>query len=233
MSEPVFDGARLRALLPAGVVAREAAPTLAHLDALFDEERAQIARAVDKRRAEYATARALARDAMAELGVADPHARVPLLNADDRAPRWPAGVIGSITHTRGYCGVVVARPRADLRAIGIDVEVNEPVKPALFDKICSERELAWIAEVADTDQERGGLVKIFFSAKEAFYKAQYPLTQQYLGFHDVEMTLDLAHGRFEVELRKDAGRFAAPARFGGRFEERAGLVTAVVAVARG
>jgi 4'-phosphopantetheinyl transferase EntD len=225
VTELTLDGRRLAALFPEGVVAREAEPALAHVDALFEEERAQIARAVDKRRAEYATARELARAAMAELGVA----RVPIVNAEDRAPLWPEGVVGSITHTKGYCGVVVARRGAAIESIGVDVEVSEPVKVALHDKICSERELAWIARVAASEEEQGRLVKLTFSAKEAFYKAQYPLTKQYLGFHDVELDLDLEGGRFAVELRREAGRFARGARLEGRLTTDARLVVAALA----
>jgi 4'-phosphopantetheinyl transferase EntD len=42
--------------------------------------------------------------------------------------------------------------------------------------------------------------RVWFSAKEAVYKAWFPLTRQWLGFHDVEVTVDGASGRFLAQL---------------------------------
>jgi 4'-phosphopantetheinyl transferase EntD len=208
-------------LFPDGAIVEVAEPAL-HLDDLFDEERAQVVRAVDKRKAEYATARLLARRALERLGVG----RCPVVNDDSRCPVWPLGIVGSIAHTRGVCAVVVAR-RGPVESLGLDVEVDEPVRPELFERICTNAELAWVDAEARAD--KGSLVKLFFSAKEAFYKCQYPITRQYLGFHDVEATIDLAGGRFEVELRHEAGPLAARTRFVGLHRRVAGFVVTAVA----
>jgi len=66
---------------------------------LFPEEEAVIANAVDKRRREFATARACARAALAKLGLPP----VPIVPGFRGAPQWPSGVVGSITHCAGYC----------------------------------------------------------------------------------------------------------------------------------
>ncbi len=217
-----LDGKRLSALFPAAVVAEEAQPALL-LDELYPEERAQIARAVDKRRAEYATVRVLARKAIRRLGVA----AAPIVNGEDRSPAWPEGVVGSITHTKGYCGVVAAKS-SDVRSLGADVEGAEAAREEIWKHICTETEHAWITGLAEDD--RGQVVKRFFSAKEAFYKAQYPLTRQYLGFHDVEMQLDLDGGHFEVQLQRDSGEFATGARFDGRVVVGDGLVISALTI---
>jgi 4'-phosphopantetheinyl transferase EntD len=217
-----LDGKRLTALFPAAVVAEEAHPALL-VDELYPEERAQIARAVDKRRAEYATVRVLARKAIRRLGVA----AAPIVNGEDRSPAWPDGVVGSITHTKGYCGVVAAKA-SDVRSLGADVEGAAAARTEIWKHICTETEHAWIVELAEAD--RGQVVKRFFSAKEAFYKAQYPLTRQYLGFHDVEMQLDLEGGRFEVQLQRDSGEFATGARFEGRTVVGDGLVISALTI---
>jgi 4'-phosphopantetheinyl transferase EntD len=201
-------------------VAEEGEPVF-DADALFPEERAQIARAVDKRKAEYATARVLARKAFATLGAE----AAPIVNDTERCPIWPPNVIGSITHTAGYCGVVVARAGGVVESIGVDVERDEAVKVALHDKICSAEELAFVDEARDED-ERGRLVRAIFSAKEAFYKAQYPITRQYLGFHAV--SLSLSGDAFEVVLRRDAGRFVTGARFEGRMSRVDGLIVSAL-----
>ena len=94
---------RLLELFSAGCVAEEAVPQL-HDAELFPEERACLAKAVEKRRAEFGTARVCARRALAQLGFPP----MPLVPNKDRSPVWPQGVVGSITHTRGYCAVIVA-----------------------------------------------------------------------------------------------------------------------------
>ncbi len=218
-----LDGERLSRLFPDGVVAEEARPALA-VDALFPEERAQIARAVDKRKAEYATARLLARRALGRLGAE--HAAI--VNDEERCPVWPLGVVGSITHTKNYCGVVVARRGAPVESLGIDVERSEAVREPLFDKICSAEELDRLRQTAD--RELGALVRVVFSAKEAFYKAQYPLTRQYLGFHAADVTLDLSAGRFELFLTEQAGRFATGDRFEGRLTLEEGLIITALSI---
>ncbi len=218
-----LDGVRLRRLFPEGVVAEEARPALA-VDALFPEEQAQIARAVDKRKAEYATARVLARRALMRLGARE----APIVNDDERCPIWPDGVIGSITHTKDYCGVVVARRGSPVESLGIDVERDEPVKEALFDKICTVSELARFGDLAEA--ERGRAIRAVFSAKEAFYKAQYPITRQYLGFHAVDLEVDTSSGTFQVVLRREAGRYPIGSSFEGRLVVEDGLIVSALAI---
>jgi 4'-phosphopantetheinyl transferase EntD len=218
-----LDGERLRRLFPDGVVAEEAKPTLV-LEALFPEEKAQIARAVDKRKAEYATARVLARRALTRLGAE----AMPIVNDEERCPQWPDGVIGSITHTKDYCGVVLARQGESVESLGVDVERREAVKEALYDKICSAAELERLEDAGGPPL--GTLVRVVFSAKEAFYKAQYPITRQYLGFHAADVVLDVDTGRFEVVLTREAGRFPSGSRFEGRVALDDGLIVSALSI---
>ena len=92
-----------RSLFADDISLAEGEPRLADEPSLTSAERALIAGAVDKRRAEFATARALARQLFADHG----REGAELLNDATRAPVWPEGLVGSISHTRGYCGVVV------------------------------------------------------------------------------------------------------------------------------
>jgi 4'-phosphopantetheinyl transferase EntD len=193
------------------VVACEATPQ--DVDAqLFPEELTYLERAVAKRRFEFGTARVCARRALAMLGVAP----VALVPGPDRAPRWPEGVVGSITHTDDWCAVVVA-PATTVRALGIDAETVRPLEPRLARDIVTPREAAFLEQArphADYDE----LLILHFSAKEAYYKCQYPLTGEFLGFHDVELEVDLRGGRFvarvigdrkclPTEVRELEGRF--------------------------
>jgi len=100
--------------------------------------------------------------------------------------------VGSITHCEGFCGAVAAQLN-DLAAIGFDVEASVKMKPEITALICTERELASAGEqiLGEADP-----ALIIFSAKEAFYKAWYTLTQVYLDFKDVLIVIDTsnAHG---------------------------------------
>jgi 4'-phosphopantetheinyl transferase EntD len=209
---------RLSELLSADCVVEEAVPAL-HDAELYPEERAALANAVEKRRAEFGTARVCARKALARLG----YAPMPLVPNKDRSPIWPAGVVGSITHTRGYCGVVVAKDSA-LVSVGVDAEQDKLLTPDLIEMIC-------------TAGERRGLFErdavLYFAAKEAFYKCQYPLTQKYLGFQDVELDLDLARGTFAARIIKpELDKPSWLAQLQGRFLRERGLVMCAMSHSR-
>lgn len=194
-------------------ITEEAVPRLVD-DELFAEERAHIARAVDKRRAEFGMARVCARRALARLGIPPQ----PLVPNEDRAPRWPAGVVGSITHTKGYCSVVVARSE-HCRSVGLDAEQDVPLSEALIAKICTPSERAFLRERAECD------AIVYFAAKEAYYKCQYPLTKSYLDFQDVELEVDFERATFRGRVIKPT--VPKPAwidRLSGRFLRQRGLV---------
>src|SRR5262249_24958171 len=137
-----------------------------------------IAHCADKRIQDFAAGRACAHRAFAELGVAD----FSLLPGKQREPTWPPSVVGSITHTHGYGAAVVAR-RSDVRALGIDCEVLDSLDEVLWPQICTPTELERLAGLPAT--ERGRQASLIFAAKEAFYKCQFPLTRQWVGFEDV------------------------------------------------
>ncbi|MEY4509483.1 MAG: hypothetical protein RLZZ450_1605 [Pseudomonadota bacterium] len=178
---------------------------------LFPEEEPAIARAVDKRRVEFALGRTCARRALAELGVAP----VALPQRDDRSVAWPAEAWGSITHADGICIAIAAR-RQDHAGIGIDAELRERVKRDLWRHIATEREQAWLSTAPD-ETVAAARATLLFSAKEAFYKAQFCVSRAWVGFHDAELTFD-AGGAFEVRLRVDVGQtFALGSRFEGRY----------------
>ena len=122
-------------LFPDGVVAMVASEAMWE-GRLFPEEAACIERAVAKRRREFTAGRLCARAALARVGVPP----APLLPNSDRTPRWPEGIVGSISHCDGYCGVVVAR-RERFAGLGLDAEVAAPLDPALVPRICRPSEL--------------------------------------------------------------------------------------------
>jgi 4'-phosphopantetheinyl transferase EntD len=176
---------------------------------LFPAEEAAIARAVDKRKLEFALGRTAARQALAQLGIAP----VALPQNKDRSVEWPAAAWGSITHADGICAAV-ATLRTQHAGVGLDAELRERVKRELWGHIATEREQRWLSEHEPLSAARATLL---FSAKEAFYKAQFCVSRAWVGFLDAELEFD-EHGAFELRLRKDVGdSFRVGARFEGRY----------------
>ncbi|TDD87858.1 4'-phosphopantetheinyl transferase superfamily protein [Saccharopolyspora karakumensis] len=188
---------------------------------LFAEESAVIARAVDKRRREFATVRHCARIALAEIGAPIG----PLLPGARGAPGWPPGVVGSMTHCAGYRAAVVAWDKA-VRTIGIDAEPHEPLPDGVLDAVSLPAEKAMISALpGNVHWDR-----ILFSAKESVYKSWFPLSREWLDFEEAEVTLSL-DGTFHAHLLKQGyDPHGAPlTSFTGRWLAENGLIiTAIV-----
>lgn len=185
------------------------APELA--GSLFPEEAAAIARAVDKRKLEFTLGRTAAREALQKLGVAP----VALPQLPDRSVGWPDQAWGSITHADGICAAIAAR-RSDHAGIGIDAEVKQRVKRELWKHIATAPEIAWLERAPD-EAAAADRATLLFSAKEAFYKAQFCVSRGWVGFQDAELTFDDS-GSFEVRLLIDVNNaFVRETRFLGRY----------------
>ena len=66
--------------------------------------------------------------------------------------------------------------------VGVDAERRDRVERRLWPQIACAEEIGWIDAGAGLSRQRATLL---FSAKEAFYKAQYAITRAFLGFHAV------------------------------------------------
>jgi 4'-phosphopantetheinyl transferase EntD len=174
-------------------------PAYADPGELLPEELAEIERAVDKRRRDYAAGRQLARGLLQRLGVDSPG---PLLRGEHGAPRWPAGLVGSISHTRGLAAVAVARAES-VRSLGLDLESAAPLQSGLWHMVCTDHELQWLGALPSGTA--GRRAKAVFCAKEALYKAQYPVTGAVLAFAAVD--IDFEGDRFTATFRVTAGPF--------------------------
>ena len=176
------------------------------LDLLHPLERPSLRRAVDKRVREFVAGRVLARQAARLLGLAE----LVLPMARSRAPEWPAGIIGSITHNRHWCAVAMAR-MDDVAGLGIDLEDHPGVPETLAVEIMTSREIETYNRL---DQRYQDLMRSFiFSAKEAVFKAQYNLTETDLYFHDVNIEIDMDFRSFDtyyqsLEIRKKLQAFS-------------------------
>lgn len=175
---------------------------------ITEREAALVAKAVDKRKREFATARALAREALARFG----HAEVEVLSAPDRAPIWPAGIAGSISHCDTRAVVAIAR-RERSGTVGVDVEHRDELKRELWKTVFLEREIAYLDRAFAEPARRGRFALALFSAKEALYKAQYPWSETFMGFHDLLVELepsgeDASVGTLRCIFQKDVPPFA-------------------------
>jgi enterobactin synthetase component D / holo-[acyl-carrier protein] synthase len=212
-------------ILPPEVVAVEAFEDPPGIE-LFPEEAVLLARAVDKRRHEFATGRHCARAALARLGVPP----APLLPGPRGAPRWPAGVVGSITHCDGYRAAAVARDR-NVVTLGLDAEPADPLPDGVMRLVFDVGERAWIRELGAARPEVCW-DRLLFSAKESVYKAWFPLAGRWLGFAEASVTVDPDAATFAAALLVPGpavgGRTLTG--FAGRWMIARGLVITTIAV---
>ena len=135
-----------------------------------------------KRLADFSTGRYCAIKALEQLGIQD--AIIPI--GEDRAPIWPEGIVGSISHCDTLIGAIAAK-KTDHISLGLDIEEIGRVTPDLWDLVFTENEKNYLFRLSDEDI----LVQstAIFSIKEAFYKFQHPLTKTFLDFLDVEVVM--------------------------------------------
>lgn len=224
---PATLSARLGSLFPPGAIVADLRepgdPAL-----LLPAEARYLGRAVPKRVREFAAGRLCARRALAEFGIVD----FPVERADDRQPIWPDSMVGSITHTAGFCAAVVAARRRT-HALGLDSEVVGDVNVEIWPSICVPIETAWVRSLPASEQ--AAAVALIFSAKEAFYKCQYPVVHERLNFHDVSVEArasGAADGVFRIHPTRSiamAARTALPLQ--GRYLFHEEFVTAGMGLA--
>jgi 4'-phosphopantetheinyl transferase EntD len=214
----------LERILPAGVTV---VATREDLDVeLYPEEEAVVERAVGKRRREFTTARACARDALERIG----HPPGPIPTGARGEPLWPAGIVGSITHCDGYRACAVARS-AELLTVGVDAEPDQPLPDGVLGDIALAEEREWLRDLARQAPETHW-DRLLFSIKESIYKAWFPLAERWLGFEDALVEIDRQRGSFSARLlvpgpRVEGGELRG---FRGSWLAADGLVLAAIAL---
>lgn len=216
-SRPVSGGRpqRFRSLFPPGVAFAASDPRLDH--PAVDDLSAQMSRRFsERRRREFLAGRAAIRQAIADLG----EAPRPVAVGPDRAPVWPRGLAGSLSHSATFCVAAVARTD-QFRALGVDVEEDMPLDPALEDTIltASERD-----RLPSEPGRRGRTAKLVFSAKECAYKCQYALSRKLFDFHTLDLWLDQEARAFSATFLRDVAPFGRGAVLRGRFMIEDGII---------
>lgn len=175
-----------------------------------------IGRSVRKRQAEYFFGRYCAVRALDDIGIA--HAGVQ--TGASREPLWPAGAIGSITHSNSFAAAV-ALPAVGRGGIGIDIEhvVAAPVWDDMHASIVSAPELAYLRGAAGRHPLHL-LLTLVFSAKESFYKAVFGVVQRFFDFHAIAVTaIDLERRSIDFIIQEGlCERFPRDGRIQVQFE---------------
>jgi enterobactin synthetase component D len=141
---------------------------------------AQLLRAAPRRKAEFIAGRRCAAAAIRHL---TGRAAFPGMG-EDRAPIWPEGVAGAISHSRDRA-MAIAGFSSRFCGIGIDIE-----------RFLNEEEARDIAPLALTANESHSLGKdidpfmtgLIFSAKESLFKALYPTVKRFFFFEAAELS---------------------------------------------
>lgn len=166
---------------------------------IYPEEEFLIINAVEKRKREFRAGRLCVRDILLQFGIRD----YPVLMNSKRDPDWPKEVCGSISHTSDYCGVAIALKK-DIRSIGVDIELVERINMDLQKYICTPDETKWLGPLTIHEQKK--LLSLIFSAKECFYKCQYPISHTLLDFQDVTVNIDCKSNTFEARFNVNVAK---------------------------
>jgi 4'-phosphopantetheinyl transferase EntD len=212
-------------ILPSIVVASEVRGNRSDA-ALFLEEEPAVASASERRRRAFTTGRTCARHALSDMGLRS----VGIPSEEDGTPRRPSEVVGSITHCANYCAAV-AGWASEVVCVGIDAEPNRALPEKVFRRVVMDHERAWLPDLIGTDSAVSW-DRLLFSAKEATFKAWYPLTRMWLEFTEVLITFDLTHQTFDARLPASAAAGTCLSRFTGRWLASDELVVTAIAVTR-
>ncbi|MCS3607687.1 4'-phosphopantetheinyl transferase family protein [Erwinia rhapontici] len=148
-----------------------------------------LQRAVKKRRAEYLASRYCLQQALTSWGIPS----FLLRNTPDRAPIWPQGINGSLSHTHQQVCALLTRRQDWL--LGVDCEriMTAQVAHETHSMLITAAEKARLelSEVPFTTA-----LTVAFSLKESLYKALYPQVLQFMDFSAAEViqcSADLQH----------------------------------------
>jgi 4'-phosphopantetheinyl transferase EntD len=170
---------------------------------------------VPKRLAEFSAGRRAARAALRKLGA--PECAIP--SSTDRAPVWPRGIVGSISHTDTTCVSIVSKS-SQWGGLGVDIEVARPLDGDLVASILVPEDLS--------SCQNPLLPTLIFAIKEAVYKAQYPITKLLFGFDAIGVSLN--SDRFTARFLSTQGHFRTGDQITGRWALAGGHVLAIAAI---
>lgn len=220
-SAPAQALRQARPLLAPDIALAATDPLCPHNAALADEI-ASLPRATTARQREFTAGRAAVHDAMRLLGLPPQ----PVRQGPDRAPIWPQGLTGSISHTDTACLAAIGRTETT-RAIGLDLESSAPLDADLVPVICTPAEQNALRALPRGQQLEHA--KLIFSAKECAYKAQYPISRTLFDFQTLTVAIHPETFEFTARFTQDVAPFRENTRLNGRYARNDALiVTAII-----
>ena len=199
----------------ARIIPREMVWCFDTIDALDEplrpEERAGVEQMAPVRLREYVAGRTGVRRAILQLT----GAIAPVPRNADRSPRWPAGLCGSLSHTRSYAIGVVADTEC-FDAVGVDIEEDFRVGQDLWPQLFTPAELDFLRPMSLSHGEQ--TASLLFSAKEAYYKCLplfFQKQDEAFAFDRIQTCVDFSAARVSCaalpsgNLPKLHGRFAS------------------------
>lgn len=158
-----------------------------------------VARSVLKRQAEFYFGRLAARHALQGLGIGAFDVGI----GASRQPLWPAGIVGSISHTRTEAAAVALR-QSECSGVGIDLETiaDSDACAALSSTVVDAEELGYLRTLAGA-WSINTLLTAAFSAKESFFKGAFNAVGRYFDFSAAQLfQVDRERGIIRLRLRE-------------------------------
>jgi 4'-phosphopantetheinyl transferase EntD len=171
---------------------------------------------------QFCAGRRCANTALRRLG----HIGAEVARGNAGEPLWPRGVVGSITHGAGRCAAVVAPRDNTLIGLGIDVARHAPLADRVARRVLPGS--CWPGLDIVPGIQWGAVV---FSAKEAVFKAWYPLARSFLRFADAHLEVH-GDGTIEVEVARAPRGSWVGTTWHGRYLVDGGTVRTIVVVER-
>ena len=155
---------------------------------LLTEEAAVTVNYSDKRLRDFCSVRLIARELLQNYEINN----FPILPDSERAPLWPSGIVGTITHCKDLCGVAISQTK-HYRSLGFDMENIRDLNFSTRKFICTYEEEKWL--LAQPEASRILNLLLIFSIKESLYKCIYQAEHNKINFKTFSA----------IPVRKDKG----------------------------
>lgn len=154
---------------------------------LPEPHRAGASEMTPARRAEFESGRAAAAHALREAGCAGNCA----VSSDARGvPLFPRGFVGSIAHKYGRAIAAIAKASAT-SGLGVDLEFDEGLHDAaLAEEVVTSGEVPQLAVLRAEHPSLVSTATLVLAAKEALFKAVFPITRTDFTFGDAQVAFD-------------------------------------------
>lgn len=155
----------------------------------------QLQQAVEKRQAEFLAGRLLAAAAQTALG----RHPVQIGIGPDRAPIWPVGLAGSISHSGDICACLLMTKDQGLPGIDVERIARGSALKAIMEATLADGD----AELLDNVENIATVATLCFSAKETLFKSLYPLVGRFFGFECARLAAVPTGNQLYLQLTED------------------------------